>query len=50
MNGLMAIPNLICLIWLSNDIAKECFEYEASVVQLEKKGEEVDFEEAGSES
>ncbi len=50
MNGLMAIPNLICLIWLSNDIAKECFEYEAAVVQVEKKGEEVDFQEIKAES
>ena len=42
MNGLMAIPNLICLVWLSNDIAKECFEYEESVVRLEKEGQEID--------
>ena len=28
MNGLMAIPNLICLVWLHNDIAEECFDYQ----------------------
>lgn len=28
MNGLMMIPNLICLLWLSKDVAKECFDYE----------------------
>ena len=44
MNGLMAIPNLICLLWLSNDIAKECFEYERVVVQPEKHGEDVDYQ------
>ena len=49
MNGLMAIPNLICLLWLSNDIAKECFSYEKNVVQLEKQGQDVDCQEAGSE-
>ena len=43
MNGLMAIPNLICLLWLSNDVAKECFEYEEVVVSREKKGEDVDY-------
>ena len=36
MNGLMSIPNLICLIWLSNDIAQECFEYEKDVIEREK--------------
>ena len=36
MNGLMAIPNLICLIWLSNDIAEECFSYEKEIRQGEK--------------
>ena len=46
MNGLMSIPNLICLIWLSKDIADECFEYEEKVVAREKEGEEVDFEDA----
>jgi AGCS family alanine or glycine:cation symporter len=46
MNGLMSIPNLICLLWLSNDIAKECFEYERVVVQPEKNGEEIDYQPA----
>ena len=36
MNGLMSIPNLICLIWLSKDIAQECFEYEKDVIEQEK--------------
>ncbi|MBR2214325.1 MAG: sodium:alanine symporter family protein [Selenomonadaceae bacterium] len=36
MNGLMAIPNLICLLWLSNDIAKECFDYQKMVIDKEK--------------
>ncbi len=45
MNGLMSIPNLICLIWLSKDIADECFEYEEKVVARERLGEEVNFEE-----
>lgn len=31
MNGLMAIPNLICLVWLHSDIAKECFDYEKTI-------------------
>ena len=44
MNGLMAIPNLICLLWLSNDIAKECFEYQREVVEKEKLGERVDYQ------
>lgn len=43
MNGLMAIPNLICLIVLNNDIAHECFEYEKLVVAKEKHGEQVDL-------
>ena len=38
MNGLMSIPNLICLIWLSNDIAQECFGYEREVIEKEKQG------------
>ena len=38
MNGLMAIPNLLCLLILSNDIAKECFQYEEEVVKHEKTG------------
>ena len=42
-NGLMAIPNLICLLWLSKDIAKECFDYEDRVVVREKQGEKVDL-------
>jgi AGCS family alanine or glycine:cation symporter len=50
MNGLMAIPNLICLLWLNKDIAKECFEYEELVVKREKNGEEVDFREIEEES
>ena len=44
MNGLMAIPNLICLLWLSNDIARECFEYQREVVEKEKLGERVDYQ------
>lgn len=44
MNGLMIIPNLISLIWLSNDIAHECFEYEEKVVAHEKAGEEIDYQ------
>ena len=36
MNGLMSIPNLICLIWLSKDIAQECFDYEKDVIEQEK--------------
>ncbi|MBQ7477721.1 MAG: sodium:alanine symporter family protein [Selenomonadaceae bacterium] len=44
MNGLMAIPNLICLLWLSNDIARECFEYQKEVVEKERLGETVDFQ------
>ena len=47
MNGLMSIPNLICLIWLSKDIAQECFDYEEKVVAREKLGEEVDYEDEG---
>ena len=37
MNGLMAIPNLICLIWLSNDIAAECFDYQKNVIEADKR-------------
>lgn len=44
MNGLMIIPNLICLLWLNKDIAKECFEYQTAVVIPEKNGEKVDYE------
>ncbi len=43
MNGLMAIPNLLSLLILSNVIAKECFEYQKLVVEKEKAGEEVDL-------
>ncbi|MDO4311952.1 MAG: sodium:alanine symporter family protein [Eubacteriales bacterium] len=32
-NGMMAIPNLICLLVLSNVIAKECFEYQDKVIK-----------------
>ena len=32
MNGLMAIPNLLCLLILHKDIAKECFHYEETVI------------------
>lgn len=44
MNGLMIIPNLICLLWLNKDIAKECFEYQKAVVIPEKNGEKIDYE------
>ena len=44
MNGLMSIPNLICLIWLSKDIADECFHFEKEVIEREKSGEEVDYQ------
>lgn len=43
MNGLMAIPNLLCLLVLNKDIAHECFEYQELVVEKEKKGEEVNL-------
>ena len=43
MNGLMAIPNLICLLWLHKDIADECFEFQREVVVKEKQGEVVDM-------
>jgi len=42
-NALMAIPNLLCLLVLNNDIAHECFEYQELVVEKEKAGEEVDL-------
>ncbi len=45
MNGLMAIPNLICLLWLSNDIARECFEFQREVVDKEKLGAKIDYRE-----
>ena len=43
MNGLMAIPNLICLLWLNKDIADECFAFQQKVVIKEKRGEVVDL-------
>ena len=43
MNGLMAIPNLICLLWLNKDIADECFEFQREVVVKEKQGKVVDM-------
>ena len=43
MNGLMAIPNLICLIILNKDIAQECFHYQNEIVEKEKRGVEVDY-------
>jgi len=52
MNGLMSIPNLICLLVLSSDIAKECFEYQEKVLIPESRGEKVDasqfFNDAGA--
>lgn len=42
MNGLMAIPNLICLLWLSRDIAEECFDFQVTVIEREKQGEDAD--------
>ena len=33
MNGLMAIPNLICLLVLSNSVVKECFEFQETVIK-----------------
>ena len=32
MNGLMAIPNLLCLVILSKDIANECFDYQKDFI------------------
>ena len=43
MNGLMSIPNLICLLWLSNDIAAECFDYEEKIASVEKRGETANY-------
>ena len=48
MNGLMAIPNLICLIILNKDIAQECFHYQNEIVEKEKRGVEVDYKGDGS--
>ena len=36
MNGLMAIPNLLCLLILNNKIAEECFDYQKEVIAKEK--------------
>ncbi len=36
MNGLMAIPNLICLVVLSKDIANECFDYQNNFIDQGK--------------
>ena len=33
MNGLMAIPNLLCLVILNKDIASECFEYQKEFIE-----------------
>ena len=49
MNGLMIIPNLICLLWLNKDIAEECFDYEEHVVAFEKKGQQIDYQSEASE-
>ena len=43
MNGLMAIPNLLCLLILNKDVANECFHYQEVVVEKEKLGEDVDY-------
>lgn len=32
MNGLMAIPNLLCLVILNKDIANECFDYQKNFI------------------
>lgn len=45
MNGLMAIPNLLSLLWLHKDIAEECFSYERHVVRRERQGECIDCQE-----
>lgn len=37
MNGLMAIPNLICLIILNNKIAEECFDYQKNMIDTGKE-------------
>ena len=36
MNGLMSIPNLICLIWLSGEVAEECLDYETEIMEKVK--------------
>ena len=33
MNGLMAIPNLLCLVILNKDIANECFDYQKNFIE-----------------
>lgn len=33
MNGLMAIPNLICLVVLSKSVADECFDFQNTVIK-----------------
>lgn len=47
MNGLMAVPNLICLLWLSKDVMNECFAYQEEVLEQEKQGIEVDYQNFG---
>lgn len=37
MNGLMAIPNLICLLALNKSVAKECFDFQDNVVKKENR-------------
>ena len=37
MNGLMAIPNLICLLVLNKVVAKECFHFQDTVINPDKK-------------
>ncbi|MBR1419964.1 MAG: sodium:alanine symporter family protein [Selenomonadaceae bacterium] len=44
-NGLMAIPNLLCLLILNKDIADECFHYQTEIVEREKNGEVIDYQE-----
>ena len=36
MNGLMAIPNLLCLLILNKDIANECFDYQKNFIEQGK--------------
>ena len=37
MNGLMAIPNLICLLVLNKVIAQECFDYQENILIPERE-------------
>lgn len=37
MNGLMAIPNLICLLVLNKVIARECFDYQENILIPERE-------------